>query len=84
MSDTLSDVAEDRPLRHKTLRGPARVKTRCAAHKPTFCRLLPETRNPYTPAVIEQPLGRRFCAPGTALHEILARQDHDTIRRRRP
>ncbi|RDK03516.1 ferritin-like domain-containing protein [Paraburkholderia lacunae] len=55
MSDTLTDAAEDRTLRHWTFRGPARVKIGSDAHKQMFCRMLLETHNPYKPAVIEWP-----------------------------
>jgi hypothetical protein len=55
MSDTLTDVAEDRTLRHWTFRGPARVKIGSEAHKQMFCRMLLETHNPYKPAVIDWP-----------------------------
>ncbi|MFM0120599.1 ferritin-like domain-containing protein [Paraburkholderia sp. RL18-101-BIB-B] len=55
MSDTLTDVAEDRTLRHWTFRGPARVKIGSEPHKQMFCRMLLETHNPYKPAVIEWP-----------------------------
>lgn len=47
MSDTLTDVAEDRTLRHWTFHGPARVKIGSEAHKQMFCRMLLETHNPY-------------------------------------
>ncbi|MFM0555955.1 ferritin-like domain-containing protein, partial [Paraburkholderia sediminicola] len=46
MSDTLTDVAEDRTLRHWTFRGPARVKIGSEAHQQMFCRMLLETHNP--------------------------------------
>lgn len=55
MSDTLTDVAEDRTLRHWTFRGPARVKIGSEAHRQMFCRMLPETYIPSKPAVLEWP-----------------------------
>lgn len=55
MSDTLTDVAEDRALRHWSFRGPARVKIGSGAHQQMFCRMLLETHHPYKPAVVEWP-----------------------------
>lgn len=55
MSDTLTDAAEDRALRHWKFRDPARVKVGSEAHKQMFCRMLLETHNPYKPAVIDWP-----------------------------
>ncbi|MFL9889928.1 ferritin-like domain-containing protein [Paraburkholderia sp. RL17-381-BIF-C] len=67
MSDTLTDVAEDRTLRHWTFHGPARVKIGSEAHKQMFCRMLLETHNPYKPAVIDWP-----ALPPDALERLCA------------
>lgn len=55
MSDTLTDVAEDRAPRHATLRGPVRVKIGSEAHRQTFCRMRPDTHTPHKPAVLDWP-----------------------------
>ncbi|RFU44738.1 ferritin-like domain-containing protein [Paraburkholderia sp. DHOC27] len=56
MSDTLTDAAEDRALRHWNFSDPTpRVAPGSEAHKQMFCRMLLETHNPYKPAVIDWP-----------------------------
>ncbi|CAB3710268.1 aminomethyltransferase [Paraburkholderia rhynchosiae] len=55
MADTLTDVAEDRSLRHWTFTGLAPVKIGSGAHKHMFCSMLLETHDPYKPAVIDWP-----------------------------
>ncbi len=56
MSDTLTDAAEDRALRHWKFRDPtSRVKIGSEAHMQMFCSMLLETHNPYRPAVIDWP-----------------------------
>jgi hypothetical protein len=55
MSDTPTDAAEDRTLRHGTFPDPARVKPRSEAHEQMFRRTLLETHNPYKPNAIEWP-----------------------------
>ncbi len=55
MSDTLTDAADDRALRHWTFRDQAHMAIGSDAHKQMFCRMLLETHNPYKPAVIDWP-----------------------------
>lgn len=55
MSDALTDVAEDRSPGQRTFAGFACVKHGSDAHKHMLRRMLPETHDPYKPAVIHWP-----------------------------
>jgi hypothetical protein len=55
MSDTLTDVAEDRSPRQRTFAGFACVNHGSDAHKHMLRRMLPKTHDPYKPAVIHWP-----------------------------